>query len=416
MTRPAESAVIEVRNLRKHFSLPGAAPRGTVNRIVHPVQRGHRRTLRVLDGISFDVLRGELFTVVGRNGSGKSTLLRVLGSIYRADSGWISVTGSLAPFIELGVGFQPRMSARQNIALNGVILGLSRREVRRRIEAVLAWAELEDFGDVQIKNFSSGMRMKLGFGCMLQADPDIYLIDEILSVGDEAFRAKCAEEFATLKQRGKTIVMATHKVNMVERESDRAMWINNGEIGEIGDPATVVGAYKAEANRRVEEPKVVAPDGQSEERRRERPWRARIEMIAIDGYADGDPARIQIGEPLRASIRATTTGWVHNPTIELAITDMGGTRIAVTRDSDHGSLPVLKPGETMEAEVTLENPLAPGEYSLECTLLRAAEERNRSVSETRSLEFIVEGAASDGIVELERTVAFSQAAKLELAS
>jgi ABC-type polysaccharide/polyol phosphate transport system ATPase subunit len=411
----AADLVIEVRNLRKHFSVPGAAPRGTLNRILHPVQRGRRRTLRVLDGISFDVRGGELFTVVGRNGSGKSTLLRVLGSIYRADSGWISVTGTLAPFVELGVGFQPRMSARQNIALNGVMLGLSRREVQRRIEDVLAWAELEEFGDVQLKNFSSGMRMKLAFGSMLQADPDIYLIDEILAVGDEAFRAKCTEEFASLKQRGKTIVMATHKVNMVERESDRAMWINNGTIGKIGDPASVVGAYKAAVARPDAKPQVMGPRRERGERRRDRPWRATIEMIAIDGFADRDPPRVAVGEPLHAEIRAETSGWVHNPTIELAITDLEGTRIAVSRDFDYRRLPVLKPGETMEADVRLENPLAPGQYSLECTLLRADETRTGSVSATRSLEFVVEGVSSDGFIELERKVSLSQKTKFEIA-
>jgi ABC-2 type transport system ATP-binding protein len=413
MGSSGDPVVIEVRNLRKHFSVPGAEPRGKLNRMVHPVQRGSRRTLRVLDGLSFDVHRGELFTVIGRNGSGKTTLLRILGSIYHVDSGWVSVTGTLAPFIELGVGFQQRLSARQNVALNGVILGLSRREVKRRVDEVLAWAELEEFADVQLKNFSSGMRMKLAFGSMLQADPDIYVIDEILSVGDESFRAKSSDLFAQLLRRGKTIVMATHKVSMVERESDRAMWIKDGGIAKMGDPAAVVEAYRSDARPDPEK----APAKRRREtdgKRRERPRRATIEMIAIDGLVAG--CRLAAGEPLRASIRATASGWVHAPTLELAITDGNGTRIAVSRDRDPDQLPVLKPGEAMEARVVVENPLAPGRYRLECTLMHAGETRSGAVSDTRSLEFEVDGDASEangGLVELERSVSLSQAGKLQ---
>ena len=411
--------VIEVRNLRKHFSVPGGAPRGTVNRIMHPVQRGSKRTLRVLDGLSFDVHHGELFTVVGRNGSGKSTLLRVLGSIYGIDSGWVSITGVLASFIELGVGFHPQMSARQNVAMNGVMLGLPRREVRHRIDEVLAWAELEDFADVQLKNFSSGMRMKLAFGSMLQADPDIYLIDEILSVGDEAFRAKCTEQFATLKQRGKTIVMVTHKVGLVERESDRAMWLKDGQVEKIGDPGEVVGAYKAEAadERAQRNPEAApAPASERRERRRERKRRATIEMIAIGGAEDVERPRVAVGEPLRVAVRAEATGWVQGPTLELAITDADGSRIAAGRDSDPEGLPVLKPGERMTADVSVETPLAPGHYELECTLMHDGEKRSGAVSDTRSLEFVVEGEPTSAVVMLERTVSLASASKLELAS
>jgi ABC-2 type transport system ATP-binding protein len=415
MATTAAPVVIEVRNLRKHFSVPGGAPRGPLSRVAHPVQRGSKRTLRVLDGLSFDVQQGELFTVVGRNGSGKSTLLRVLGSIYRADSGWVSVTGTLAPFIELGVGFQPQMSARQNVALNGVMLGLPRREVRRRIDEVLAWAELQDFGDVQLKNFSSGMRMKLAFASMLQADPDIYLIDEILSVGDEAFRAKCTEQFASLKQRGKTIMMVTHKVGLVERESDRAMWLKDGQIEKIGEPTEVVGAYKADAAderaaKSGQQPPPT-PTATVNERRR----RATIEMLAIGGADDVDRPRVAAGEPLRAVVRAEASGWVQGPTLELAISDADGTRIAVGRDADPERLPVLKPGDKMTADVTLENRLAPGHYLLECTLRHDGKKRRGAVSDTRSLEFVVEGEPSGAVVMLERTVSLSPATKLELA-
>ena len=236
------------------------------------------------------------------------------------------------------------MSARQNVALNGVMLGLPRREVRRRIDEVLAWAELEEFGDVQLKNFSSGMRMKLAFASMLQADPDIYLIDEILSVGDEAFRVKCSEEFASLKQRGKTIMMATHKVGLVERESDRAMWIKDGQIARIGDPREVVKAYKAETPRDdagSSRPATVAATASAPV---DASARATLEMLADGGRRRRRRPRIAPASRCGRVIRAEASGWVRKPTLELAITDDDGIRIAVSRDADPDRLPVLKPG------------------------------------------------------------------------
>jgi ABC-type Fe3+/spermidine/putrescine transport system ATPase subunit len=294
------------------------------------------------------------------------------------------------------------------------MLGLTRREVRRRIDEVLAWGELEDFGDVQLKNFSSGMRMKLAFASMLQADPDIYLIDEILSVGDEAFRAKCTEQFASLKQRGRTIMMVTHKVGLVERESDRALWLKGGKIEMMGDPGEVVGAYKAEAAderaQRAAQPGPELVTAAPESRRR-----ATIEMIAIGATDKVDRPQVGPGETLRVAIRAEASGWIHGPTLELAISDADGTRIAVGRDSDPDRLPVLRPGEKMTAEVTVENQLAAGHYQLECTLLNEAENRSGAVSDTRSLEFVVDGEPSGAVVMLERTVSLSPASGLELA-
>lgn len=419
MSSSSESQAIEVKNLRKYFRLPGATPRGTLNRLTHPVQRGGRRTLRVLDGITFDVQRGELFTVVGRNGSGKSTLLRILGSIYRADAGLVRIAGSMAPFIELGVGFQPQMSARQNIAVNGVMLGLDRREVRRRVDEVLAYAELEDFAEVQVKNFSTGMRMKLAFASMLQADPDIYLIDEILSVGDLAFRERCGGEFEALKKRGKTILMVTHRLGVVEQQADRAMLLESGRIAMLGDPAEVLSTYRAmpsagpaaaiegEQARASGEDRSAGPEPV-------RAPRATIEMLTIAGAEGSDRARIASGDALDLSIEVEASGWVRNPTLELSISGEDGTKIFVGRNGDPERLPVLKPGERFSASAVIENPLAPGRYRLECFLLHSTEARSRPVSAVRSLDFEVEGEPCAGFIELERTVALNPASTLEL--
>lgn len=411
---------IEAENLRKYFRIPDATSRGTLNRLMHPVQRGRRRTLRVLDGITFDVQRGELFGIVGRNGSGKSTLLRVLASIYRADAGRVRINGRVGPFLELGVGFQPQMSARQNVALNGVMLGLGRREVQRRVDEVLAYAELEEFRDVQLKNFSSGMRARLAFASTLQADPDIYLMDEVFAAGDEAFRTKCDEEFDALKLRGKTIVLVTHRPGIIEQRADRAMLLKDGRIPAIGGPGDVLEAYRGEpsaetAARTPEEPARKRRSGVQSSARKgaQRTW-ATVGTLVVQGSEGSDEPRIAAGEPLGVWIEAEASGWVHGPTLELAISDEDGTTIFVGRDSDRDRLPVLKPGDRLTAEITFENPLTPGRYRLECALLQDAENRSGAVSPVRSLDFAVDGDPREGLVALERTVALNPSSRLAL--
>ena len=410
-------AAIEVRNLRKYFQVSVAGDRSLLSRFIHPVSRGRPRVLRVLDGVTFDVGQGELVTIVGRNGAGKSTLLRILGNIYRADGGRVRVHGSLGPFLELGVGFRPEMTARQNVVLNGVMLGLSRREVRHRIDDVLTYAELEEFRDVQIKNFSAGMRARLAFASMLQANPDIYLIDEILAAGDEAFRQKCAGEFAALKARGKTVVLVTHRPGTMEREADRAMLLKDGRIAAQGDTDEVLDHYRADRGGGDDE-----ADAESLSRavrgdeRSPRTQRATIEALAIRGAAEnsGRP-QVPAGEPLRIRIEAEASGRVQLPTLELVIATGDGTRVSVGRDSDADRLPVLKRGERLTAEVSVENRLAPGSYLLECSLLHHAGDRVAAISPVRSLEFTVEGDSGDGLLAMERTVSLTSGAPLELA-
>src|SRR3954454_1937503 len=183
-SRVSGPVVIEVRGLDKSFRVPRYRVDTLKERFSHPFTRVEYRELRALRGVSFDVRRGEFFGVVGRNGSGKSTLLKILSSIYRADGGRIRMAGRLAPFIELGVGFNAELTARENVALNGVMMGLGRREAAARLGAVLEFAELEEFVDLKLKNYSSGMLVRLAFSVMVQTDADIMLVDEVLAVGD----------------------------------------------------------------------------------------------------------------------------------------------------------------------------------------------------------------------------------------
>ncbi len=206
---------------------------------MHPFSSNDMRVLRALDGISFDVRQGEFFGIVGRNGSGKSTLLKLLASIYRTDAGTIRIAGRLAPFIELGVGFNEDLTARENVILNGVMMGLTPRETRERLDAVIEFAELSEFVDLKLKNYSSGMLIRLAFSTMLQADADVLLIDEVLAVGDASFQQKCADVFREMKAEGKTIVLVTHEMTTVEEYCHRAMLIDDGKIQHLGDPAEV---------------------------------------------------------------------------------------------------------------------------------------------------------------------------------
>ncbi len=242
---PSASApvVIEVTDLRKTFHIPEQRIDSLKERATHPFAHRDTRELRALRGVSFDVRRGEFFGIVGRNGSGKSSLLKILASIYRADSGRVRVAGRLAPFIELGVGFNPELTARENVVLNGVMMGLSRREARGRLDAVVDFAELHDFVDLRLKNYSSGMMVRLAFAVMVQADADVMLIDEVLAVGDAAFAQKCMDVFHEKRAAGTTIVLVTHDMGSVQALCDRAMLIHEGTVRHLGDPEEVAQRY-----------------------------------------------------------------------------------------------------------------------------------------------------------------------------
>src|SRR5918999_323731 len=199
--------------------------------------------LHAVDEVSFDVAPGEFFGIVGRNGSGKSTLLKCLAGIYEADDGHTIVRGRLSPFIELGVGFNPDLTARDNVIINAIMLGLTRKEARERFDEIIAFAELEDFIDLKLKNYSSGMSVRLGFSVAVQADADVLLVDEVLAVGDAAFQRKCFDEFERMRREERTILFVTHDMNAVERFCDRAMLLEAGRLLEIGAPDEIARRY-----------------------------------------------------------------------------------------------------------------------------------------------------------------------------
>ena len=224
----ADAPAILVQGVSKRFRIPGERVMTLKERALHPLRRIPWQELTAVDDVSFSVPAGEFFAVVGRNGSGKSTLLKCLAGIYAVDSGQMFVRGRMSTFIELGVGFNMELPARENVIINGTMLGLSPREARRRLDQVLEFAELEQFADLRLKNYSSGMLVRLAFAVMIQVDADVLLIDEVLAVGDAAFQQKCYDEFARLRREGRTMVLVTHDMAAVERFCDRALLLEQG--------------------------------------------------------------------------------------------------------------------------------------------------------------------------------------------
>jgi ABC-type polysaccharide/polyol phosphate transport system ATPase subunit len=200
--------------------------------------------LHALKDVSFDVADGEFFGIIGRNGSGKSTLLKCLAGIYRPNRGRLAVGGRVSPFIELGVGFNPELTARDNVVVNAALLGIPAGEATARFPGIIEFAELEQFVDLKLKNYSSGMQVRLGFSTAIQADADVYLVDEVLAVGDARFQQKCFDTFRQFKREGRTVIYVTHDLDTVERFCDRAMWLEGGEIEAVGAPHDVIRAYR----------------------------------------------------------------------------------------------------------------------------------------------------------------------------
>jgi len=238
---------IEVEAVSKSFWIPHEQRARLKEYVAHPLKRVRYERNDALRDVTFSVERGEFFGVIGANGSGKSTLLKLLANIYRADRGTIRVRGRLSPFIELGVGFNPEFSARRNIEINGMLMGMTRRQVAERFDAVLEFAGLERFVDQQLKNYSSGMLLRLAYSVAIQVPADILLLDEALAVGDAAFQEKCFQTFEDMRAAGKTVVLVSHDLDTVRRWCDRALLLDAGQARAHGDPDEVVDAYRPDA-------------------------------------------------------------------------------------------------------------------------------------------------------------------------
>src|ERR671934_1823505 len=223
---------------RQFSTLKSALLQRSVLRDLRP-----NETFPALTDVSFKVPKGSTFAVIGRNGSGKSTALKLVAGITKPTSGSVRVDGRISALIELGAGFHPEISGRENVFINGIMLGLTKRDIQGRFDEIVEFAELEDFIDAPVKTYSSGMYMRLGFAVAIHVDPDVLLVDEVLAVGDEGFTHKCLDKFSEFRRRNKTILLVTHSLNLVERFCDEALWLDGGRAQASGDPKRVVGAY-----------------------------------------------------------------------------------------------------------------------------------------------------------------------------
>lgn len=241
-----QEVAISIRGVSKDFLLPHERTSSIKSGILNVFKRKNKETeiQHALKDISFEVEEGDFFGIVGRNGSGKSTLLKIIAEIYKPTTGSVFKNGKLVPFIELGVGFNPELTGRENVYLNGALLGFSKKEIDARYQDIVEFAELEDFMDQKLKNYSSGMQVRLAFSVAIKAEGDILVLDEVLAVGDEAFQRKCDEYFRTIKEdKTKTIILVTHSMDAVRRFCNKAMLIRDSKIVKIGSPEDVANQY-----------------------------------------------------------------------------------------------------------------------------------------------------------------------------
>lgn len=242
-TSTQPETVITVKDLHKEFLLPHMKKSSIKQAFVSLGRKNYKTRQKVLDGVSFDIKKGEFFGIVGRNGNGKSTLLKILAGVYFPSKGSIEINGELTPFIELGVGFNPELSGRDNVYLNGALLGFSRSDMDAMYDEIVAFSELHNFMDQKLKNYSSGMQVRLAFSIAIKAHNDILIFDEVLAVGDEAFQRKCLDVFEQYKANKQTVILVTHDMETVRRFCTRAMLVNDGKILEIGNPHKVAEIY-----------------------------------------------------------------------------------------------------------------------------------------------------------------------------
>jgi ABC-type polysaccharide/polyol phosphate transport system ATPase subunit len=246
-------------NRRQFATLKSALLSGSLIRDLKPDE-----SFTAVSDVTVKVPAGRTLGVIGRNGSGKSTLLKLVAGITKPSTGELVVRGRISALIELGAGFHPEISGRENVFINGIMLGLTKKEVARRFDEIVEFAELEDFIDAPVKTYSSGMYMRLGFAVAIHVDPDVLLVDEVLAVGDEGFTHKCLDKFAEFKRRGKTILLVTHSLGLVERFCDEALWMDAGSMKALGDPKRVVGAYVTDVEH-SEEQQLAAADARAQE-------------------------------------------------------------------------------------------------------------------------------------------------------
>ena len=384
--------VVRVSHLSKRFRLFHERNQSLKQSLLN-LRRSKYEDFWALRNLTFDVMKGETFGIVGHNGSGKSTLLKCLTKILEPDEGTVSVDGSISALLELGAGFHPELSGRENVFLNAAILGVSRKHVNERFDDIVDFSGLEQFIDTPVKNYSSGMFVRLGFAVAVNVDPDVLIIDEVLAVGDADFQAKCGDKIADFRDRGKTIVLVTHGMSDVVRLCGRAAWIDHGDLRMIGPPHEITSAYMQTTHQ-----------GRSVQLVEGMRWGTgdvQIASVEILG-GDGQPVDFaRSGEPHAIRLNLTAADPVLAPEVVISIFDQNATLVSEvsTRTRDvfidrvHGERSV-----TFELDAL---PLTEGTYEMSCSVVDESGQREYDVR-SRFVRFdVLKGDTDDkGLVTL----------------
>lgn len=345
---------IRVDNVSKDFNLPHEKQNNIKYKIVHPFKaKSTVEKQHALKNISFEVRKGEFFGIVGRNGSGKSTLLKILAEIYTPTKGSITVNGSLTPFIELGVGFNPELTGRENIYLNGAMLGFSTKEMQGMYDEIVSFAELEKFMDQKLKNYSSGMQVRLAFSVAIRAKSDILLLDEVLAVGDADFQRKCFNYFKTLKREGQTVILVTHGMSAIREYCNRALLLDESKIKKIGKPEKIADAYTD-----LFQGSKVAREGSNKKRSGNK------SLIVEKLSTTYDKKNITVSFNLMCKKRVT------NPLIGFKIkSSLGQPLMGTNNRIQRVDIEELAPGEKIKIDWIFPNVLTQGEYIIDSSVL-----------------------------------------------
>ncbi len=386
---------IVVESVSKTFRVPEERAHTLKERVLNPRRRTRHQTFQALKDLSFHIGQGEFFGIAGRNGSGKSTLLKCLAGIYGVDTGRIWMNGRLSTFIELGVGFNEDLAARDNVVLNGIMMGLSPREARARYDAVIDFAELREFEELKLKNYSSGMRVRLAFSVAIQVDADILLVDEVLAVGDAAFAQKCFDVFHRMRDERRTIVFVTHDMSALRRFCHRALLLERGAMVHLGPPQEVADRY-LELN--------FGRDANADENAEGRSGdgEARITEAWIEDAAGERQTSLAQGQTITLKARVRFTVDAEDPSASLYILNADHVAIVVASSAREGEQTGrFRAGEEALFSFAFQNVLAPGRYSPLLTLAHRGTGMDLMDRLEGSFSFIVTGAEHlGGVVDL----------------
>lgn len=354
--------IIGCAGLTKQFRIPQSSHSTLKERVLHPLRRTTWLEYQAVNDVSFDVARGEFFGIIGRNGSGKSTLLKLLAGIYRPDSGAVYVDGTMSTFIELGVGFNMDLSGRDNLYINGTLLGLSRKELRLRYDEIVEFAELEDFMDLRMRNYSSGMQVRLAFSIALQSDPDILLTDEVLAVGDVRFQEKCYDIFTERRRKGRTIVFVSHDMSAVRQFCDRVLLMDNGVPMGVGSATDMTRRYLQlnTVDRKRIETAIVTEDEPTDATRT-------CKLIRVWGSDEHDAETVNFanGTAINLNIEIEGLRDAEDGVVGISIEDGNGQHIVMTNTLLEGTrLGMLRKGERVVCTFAVDNFLSSGAYSV----------------------------------------------------